>query len=106
LPFAAGALHVTLFDKRVDEISTQVPEMLCNEVRDALEKKLGKPATYTPVPMQNSYGAQWITDKWEWLVADGTLVQYREHLEPLNCSLQAASAANRQRNKPAQVVQP
>jgi hypothetical protein len=106
LPFASGALQVTLFDKRVDKISAVVPEMLCVEVREALEKKLGKSTSHTATPMQNGFGAQWTTDEWTWQAADGTLVQYWQHLEPLGCSLQAPSAANRQRNKPAPVVQP
>ena len=81
--------------------------MLCEDIRVAVEKKLGKPTAHTATPVQNGYGAQWTTDEWEWLQTDGTLVQYWQHLGGrLNCSLQAASAANQKRNKAAPVVQP
>lgn len=97
---------MTLFDKRVDEIGAVVPEMLCAEVHEALEKKLGKPTTHATTPMQNGFGAQWTTDASTWLRADGTEVEYGQHLERVNCMVQATSAVNRQRNKPVQVVQP
>lgn len=106
LPFASGALDVTLYEKRVDEIKALVPEMLCSEVHDGLEKKLGKPGTHTTTPVQNSFGATWNTDAWTWTFDDGTQVTLWQHLEIRNCNIEATTSANRQRNKPAQVVQP
>ncbi len=107
LPFAGDTLNITLYDKRVDDVGALVPEMLCVEVREALEKKLGKPAAHVALPMQNGYGATWTADMWTWTEADDTKVEYASHIsEREGCVLHATTAANRQRNKPTQVVTP
>ena len=108
LPFAGGTLEVTLFDKRVDKLLAQVPETLCVEVREALEKKLGTATTHTAHGMQNGFAATWTADMWMWQVVDGTTVAYGSRVSaPEGCFMLATTAAYREREeKPAQVVQP
>jgi hypothetical protein len=57
--------------------------------------------------MENGYGATWTADMWTWAEADDTRLEYNSHLSAREgCALHATTATYRQRNKPAQVVQP